>query len=135
MPKKRLKRKRKGVRASHNFVSVLAIVSIMGFLAIISESWFSFKLSSYTEALILLVMGIGFLIEAEPKFLFKNKKDMDQRNFGRLTTFVIGCLATIAGILSFPYINIQYFVFISIKGLISFIAIIFIVIQTWLIKG
>ena len=135
MAKKRTKVKRKRkVNASHNFVSVLAIVSIMGFAAIISDSWFNFRLSSYVEALILLAMGVGFILESEPKILLRSKKGIDQRNFGRLTTFVIGSFATVAGILSFPYINIQHFVFLSIKGLISFIAIIFIIVQTWLTR-
>ena len=136
MPKRKSikKRAKKRAKASHVFVSVLAIVSIMGFAAIISESWFGFKLNFYVESLILLVLGTGFILESEPKFIFKNKKEIDKRNFGRLTTFVVGCLAIIAGILSFPYINIQHYVFLSIKGLISFIAIIFIIIQTWLIK-
>ncbi|HUW43464.1 MAG TPA: hypothetical protein VMV95_00690 [Bacillota bacterium] len=132
MPKR--KRDKKKVKASHLFVSVLAIVSIMGFATIISESWFGFKLNLYVEALILLVLGAGFILESEPKFIFKKKKEMDQRNFGRLTTFVVGCLAVIAGVLSFPYINIQHYVFLSVKGIIGFIAIIFIVIQTWLVK-
>lgn len=127
---------KKRAKASHVFVSVLAIVSIMGFAAIISESWFGFKLNIYVESLILLVLGVGFIFESEPKRVFKKKiKELDERNFGRLTTFVVGCLAVIAGILSFPYINIQHYVFLSVKGLISFIAIIFIVIQTWLVKN
>jgi len=132
--KKKRRTKKRRSRVSHVFVSVLAIVSIIGFITIISESWFGWKLNSYAEALTLLVLGIGFILESEPKFIFKSKEEMDQKNFGRLTSFVVGCLATLAGVLSFPYINIQHYVFLSVKGLISFIAIIFIIIQTWLIK-
>jgi hypothetical protein len=128
------KRKRE-TGASHIFVSVLAVVSIIGFASIISENWFVFKLLPYVEFLIFIALGIGFLIESEPKLLFRDGKGLDNRNFERLTTFVIGCLATTAGILSFPYINVQHFVFLSIKGLISLIAIIFIVIQTWFVKN
>jgi len=128
-------RKRRRGTASRVFISVLAIVSIMGFAAVISESWFEFELTPFIESLIFITLGTGFLIESEPKFIFRKRREIDKRSFGRLTTFVIGCFAIIAGILSFPYINIQHFVFLSIKGLISFIAIIFIVIQTWLIKN
>ncbi|MEX0920960.1 MAG: hypothetical protein WDZ62_01725 [Candidatus Pacearchaeota archaeon] len=137
MGKRNSKKKRsrkKSSDASNVFVSVLAIVSIMGFTAIISESWFGFGLTSYVESLILLVLGTGFLLESEPKLIFKKRREIDEINFGRLTTFVVGCLSVIAGILSFPHINIQHYVFLSIKGLISFIAIIFIIIQTWFIK-
>ena len=128
-------KKRKRAKASHNFVSVLAIVSILGFSAIIADSWLGIKIVSYTEALILLAMGIGFLLESEPKILLKSRNGIDQRNFGRLTTFIIGILATVAGALSFPQINIQHYVFLSIKGLISLIAIIFIMFQTWLVNN
>lgn len=135
MIKKSVKKEKEKSKASKVFVAVLAIVSIMGFSAIISQSWFGFELTPYVESLILLVMGIGFIIEAEPKILFKNKQDIDKRNFGRLTTFVIGALAFVAGFLSFPFIDVQHFVFLSIKGVISFIAIIFIVIETWVVKN
>lgn len=134
MAKKTVKKREKS-KASKAFVAVLAIVSILGFSAIISESWFEFILTPYVEALILLVMGTGFIIEAEPRILFKNRKDIDKRNFGRITTFVIGALAALAGLLSFPFINVQHYVFLSIKGVISFIAIIFIAIETWVVKN
>lgn len=127
--------KKKTSKNSLTFISVLAVVSIMGFLSIISESWFEFKLVPYVESLVLLAMGIGFILESEPKFLLRNRNGINRRNFGRITTFVIGALAMLAGVLSFPYINIQHFVFLSIKGLISFIAIIFILIETWFIKN
>ncbi len=133
MAKKQKQKKKSDM--SKVFVTVLAIVSIMGFSAIISKSWFDFDLASYVESLILLVMGIGFIVEAEPKILFKKtKRGIDRRNFSRLTTLIIGSLATIAGILSFPIINLQHFIFLAIKGVISIIAIVFIIVQTWVVK-
>jgi hypothetical protein len=133
MIKKKEKNKKE---TSKVFVAVLAIVSILGFAGIISQSWFGFELIFYIESLILLALGIGFIVEAEPKILFKKSKQqgLDKRNFSRLTTFIIGSLATIAGILSFPYVNVQHFIFLAIKGVISIIAIIFIAVQTWVVK-
>ena len=116
------------------FIHVLAIVSILGFVTIIFQSWFEFDLSLYIEALILLALGLGFILESEPKILFDRNVTFDKRNFSRLTTFTIGAIAAIAGFLSFPFINVQHFVFIAIKGVIAFIAIVFIAAETWLIK-
>jgi len=44
-------------------------------------------------------------------------------------------VAIIAGVLSISQINIQHPVFLAIKGGISIIAIIFIIIQTWAIRN
>lgn len=135
MVKKSVKKTEKQ-KTSESFVTVLAIVSIMGFGAIISQSLFSIDLNFYVDALMLLAIGTGFLLESEPKILFKKmKKGLDNKNFARLTTFVVGSLAVLAGMLSLPFINLQHFAFLAIKGVISIIAIIFIVVQTWLVKN
>ena len=116
------------------FVQVLAIVSILGFAGIISQSWFNYEIGSYLDALILLVLGAGIVLEAEPKTLFNKRAKVNNRNFSRLTTFIIGGIALLAGFLSFPFIGLEHYVFLSIKGVVAFIAIIFIAAQTWLLK-
>ena len=50
-----------------------------------------------------------------------------------LTTIIIGLIAIIAGIFSFPLIKIINPSFLAIKGIISIIAIAVIIIQTWII--
>lgn len=122
-------------KPTNYFVQVLAIVSIMGFLTILSKSWFEFELSIYVEALTLLFLGLGFIMESEPRVLFSKDVTINKRNFSRLTTFTIGAIAAIAGFLSFPFINVQHFVFLAIKGVIAFIAIVFIAVETWIIKN
>jgi len=126
---------KKKLPVSNLFVSVLAIVSIVGFISIISKSLFNFDLAVYAEASILIILGIGFIFEAEPIQLFKKiRSEFNNQNFSELTTLVIGILAFISGVLSFSWINIEHFAFLAIKGVISIIAIIFIIIQTWIIK-
>jgi hypothetical protein len=44
---------------------------------------------------------------------------------------IVGGIAVIAGILSLPQINIQNPAFLAVKGIISILAIIFIILQTW----
>lgn len=134
MLKKKKKSKEKS-KVSSSFVTILALVSIMSFLSIIFKSLFNFELSIYIESLILLALGIGFIIESDPKRLFKTaRKRLNEKEFSEITTFVIGFLAAISGILSFPFINLEHFIFSAIKGVISIIAIIFIAIETWVIK-
>ncbi len=125
---------KKESKTSTFFVSILAIVSIMGFAAIISESFFEFNITPYVDSLLLLAIGIGFIIESNPKKMFNKKGGLSSSDFPKLTTFVIGSLAIISGFLSLPLIGLQHFIFLAIKGLISIIVIIFIVVETWFLK-
>ena len=131
---KKKKVTKKESKTSTFFVSILAIVSIMGFAAIISESFFEFNITPYVDSLLLLAIGIGFIIESNPKKMFNKKGGLSSSDFPKLTTFVIGSLAIISGFLSLPLIGLQHFIFLAIKGLISIIVIIFIVVETWFLK-
>ena len=123
------------VKVSHKFVIALAIVSILGFLGIVSQTLFNKDVSIYIESLWMIVMGVGLIIEANIKRLRNlSKTGLNSNNFTHLTTIIIGIMALFAGILSFPLINIQNPSFLAIKGIISIIAIVFIIIQTWVVK-
>ncbi len=123
----------KEFRVSKPFVIILSIVSIIGFLGIITRTLFLVNLDYYVESLWFLILGIGFIIESNPKRLFKKIDDtLNERNFSSITTLIVGALATIAGILTF--LQIKSPAFEAVQGLISIIAIIFIIIQTWVIK-
>jgi hypothetical protein len=47
---------------------------------------------------------------------------------------VVGIIAIIAAILSIPQIGIENPTFLAIKGIISILAVVFIIIQTWISK-
>lgn len=120
---------------SEPFVNILAILSIASFASIISEAIFNFNVYAYTETLWLTILGIGFIIESSPIQLFHSiRHRLGERNFTATTTLIIGLLAIIAGILSLPQIALQNQTFLAIKGIMSIIAIIFIIVQTWVIK-
>ncbi|MFH0808343.1 MAG: hypothetical protein V1888_01880 [archaeon] len=122
-------------KISKAFVNILAILSILGFVTIIAQALFNVDILKYTEALWLTILGLGFIIESSPLQLFHSIRDnLEERNFTATTTLIIGLLAIIAGILSLPQINIQNSSFLAIKGIMSIIAIIFIIIQTWVLK-
>jgi len=122
------------VKVSHKFIIALSIVSILGFIGIVSETLFAKNISTYIESLWMIIIGLGLVIEANIKRLRNlSKEGITSNNLAHLTTIVIGFISIIAGILSSPYINFQNPSFLAIKGIVSIIAILVIIIQTWII--
>jgi peptidoglycan/LPS O-acetylase OafA/YrhL len=117
------------VNVSQNFVIALAIVSVIGFIGIISSTLFGKDISNYVEALWMFVIGIGLVIEARVKKLKSLGKGLTPGNFTNLTTVLIGIIAILAGIFSFPGIRIENPGFLAVKGILSIIAIAVILIQ------
>lgn len=123
------------VTASDKFVMILAIVSIIGFAGIVSYTLFDFNLENYVEPLWMIVIGIGFIIEARFETIKKIRVEgITPTNFTHLTTLIIGIIAIFAGIFSIPQIAIKATGFLAVKGILSLIAIVVIVVQTWLVK-
>ena len=123
---------KKQKRASRNFVIALSVVSIIGFLSIMIESLFYLDVSNYIETLWLVVLGLGLILETTIRELKAVKrKGLTSDYLGKITMIVVGTLAIIAGILSLPQINIQNASFLAVKGIISILAIVFIILQTW----
>lgn len=133
--KKEVKIKKEKRKVSTRFAGVLAIISITGFLEIILTRLFGVSINAYSAFLWLLIMGFGFIIVSRPKSLYESsKKKFDETSFSRLTTFVLGVIAIVAAVLSLPFINVNHPILSASMGIISIIAIIFIVVQTWIIK-
>lgn len=124
----------KRVKVSESFIVALAIVSIVGFGGIVSSNLFGRDINPYTESLLMIIIGVGLIIESEIKKLKRLKKQgLTPTNFTHLTTAVIGIFALLSGVLSFPTINLQNPSFLAMKGIVSVIAIVFIIIQTWIV--
>lgn len=123
------------LKASHRFIVALAIVSIIGFLGIFIESIFGINMTAYVEVSWLIVLGIGLFLEARITQLKKIKiEGLTPYYFTSIITAVIGIFAIITGILSLPQIIITSPIFQSIKGMVAIIAIIIIIIQTWVVE-
>ena len=123
-------------KVSTKFAGILAIISMIGFLEIILSSFFNISIKDYSAFLWLMTMGIGFIVIAKPKNLYKtSKKKFDEGSFSRLTTLVLGTMAIISAILSLPFVGIQSAMLSAVMGIISIISIIFIVVQTWIIRN
>lgn len=122
-------------KLSHKFVMILAIVSILGFMAIISETIFNKDIEMHIQALWMVAIGIGMIAEAEIKSLRKIPDEgLTPNNFTHLITTIIGAITIVVGIFSFPNFNIINPTFHAMRGIISIIAIIVIVVQTWLVE-
>ncbi|MEM4181793.1 MAG: hypothetical protein QXX68_01405 [Candidatus Pacearchaeota archaeon] len=118
-----------------SFLYVLTIVSVLGFLGIASKTLFEKNIDKYIEILWLFVFGFGLLIEADLKRLFRIKKTgITSEKFRGLVTAILGCLAILTGIILLPKINIITPALLAVQGIISVIAIIFIIIQTVVLK-
>lgn len=121
--------------ASHKFVLALSIVSILGFAGIVSLAFFDFDMTQYIEAALMIIIGIGLIFEVQfQKLKGIRKEGLSNASFTNITTIIVSLIAIIAGIFSIPQIRIEHHVFSTIRGIISIIAIIVIIIQTWIIK-
>ncbi|MFQ5531239.1 MAG: hypothetical protein ACE5ES_01345 [Candidatus Nanoarchaeia archaeon] len=136
--KRGLQRKKiysKRITASNQFVTMLAIVSIIGFLGIISNTLFDFNFEFYVEALLMFTIGVGLILEGKVSTFTKVRSEgLTPVNFTHLVTVIIGIVAALAGIFSLPQIRIETNGFLAIKGIVSVIAIIVIIIQTWIVE-
>ena len=128
--------KDKKIKVSQKFVIALSIVSILGFLGIASKTILSTDITNYVESLWMFVIGLGLIIEAKIKSLKSLSKKLTQDNFTHLVTAIIGGIAILAAIFSFPLLKIQIEnpAFFAIKGIISIIAVVVIIIQTWIVE-
>ncbi len=132
--KERKKRERR--KTSRNFVIALSLVSIIGFISIILDSLFFIDISGYIDTLWLLALGLGLILETSLRELRAiERKGLNSDYLGKITMIVVGTLAIIAGALSIPQINIQNPSFFAVKGIISLLAIVFIILQTWVAKN
>ena len=122
------------VSVSQKFITAMAIVSIIEFTAIVSQTIFGYNVENYTEAFLMLIIGGGLIFEAKIKKLASLSHGITSNNITHLTTVIVGVVAILAGIFSFPPIRIENSAFLAIKGIISLIAIAVIIIQTWVIK-
>ena len=118
---------------SQKIVTALAIVSIIGFASIVTQTIFNYDITAYVEVSLMLIIGVGLIIEARIKKLKSLERGITSNNITHLTTIVIGVIAILAGIFSIPAIRLENPAFLAIKGIMSVIAIIVITIQTWII--
>jgi len=119
---------------TNSFLIVMAVVSIIGFLTIALNSFFGIDIGEFTSPVLLIIFGIAFMIEGQTRFWFKYIKDgrLTSSEFTHLITGIIGIFAVISGFVAF-FIKDNP-VFLTMQGIIAVIAIIVIVIETFVVK-
>jgi len=101
MEKKKLKVGERRSKASRNFIISLSIVSIIGFLSIVTESLFNYSIADYVESAWLLALGLGLILETSISELKRIKnKGMTSEMLGKVTMIVVGTMAIIASLFS-----------------------------------
>lgn len=122
-------------RVTTTFLYTLGIVSIIGFLAIITNTWFNFEwLTKNNEALILIVLGIGLIVEGQlMKWKYFARGGLSTNEFAHIVTGVIGVLSLVVGLLTLA--TIESATINGVKGVVASIAVIVIIIQIWWIKN
>jgi len=116
------------------FVIVLSLISILGFIGIISETIFDYDMNGFIESVWIIILGLGLLIETKFTKLKSIRNGLTSDNMPQLTNLLIGAVAVLAGIFSLPTFKITNPVFHSLRGLLSLIAIVIIITETWVIK-
>jgi len=117
------------------FLVALAVVSILGFLGIFSETILLIDINHHVEAIWLIIVGGAFLAEVNyEKLKTLERNGLNKANFTNLTTAILGVIALIAGVFSLPVIRVENPGFLAIKGILSIIAIAAIIVQTWIKK-
>jgi hypothetical protein len=115
------------------FLYSLAIISILGFLAIIGDTWFNFNfLDKNLSPLILITLGVGLIIEGQiRRWKHFRKGGLTSNEISHIVTGVVGIISLIIGLLSL--VNFTNPTFDAMKGVISSIGIVIIMVETWVV--
>lgn len=132
--KKEEEKKRASNDASQSLVYVLAVISILGFSEIISETIFNYKINDIVQSLWLIFLGLGIISETKFSAVKTLGRGLNKENFPQLTTEIVGLLAVLAGIFSLPSFGIVNPAFHAVRGIMSIIGIFVIFVDTWVVR-
>lgn len=112
----------------------LAIISILGFIGIILNATLSFEFIDYLiPSLILIILGIGLSVEGQVrKWRSMTRNGLNSSEITHIVTGLVGIFAIIIGMMGL--IGLNYPIVNGMRIIISSIAIIVIIIETWVVK-
>lgn len=119
---------------SDTFVIVLSLISIIGFIGIISETIFNYDLNGFIESAWIIILGLGLIIQTKFTRIKSIRNGLNNTNLPYLTNLMIGLVAILSGVFSLPTFKITNPAFHSLRGLLSLIAIVVIITETWVVK-
>ena len=120
-------------KITNTFLYALAVISIIGFLGIIGNVWFDFSfITDNAASLILIVLGFGLIAESQiRKWKDMPKGGISSNELSHIVTGIVGLLAIFVGILTL--IGFSGSTLLATQGIISVIAIIVIILETWVV--
>lgn len=130
---KERKKMSKRYKITRTFLYSLAIISILGFLAIISNVWLKFNfLSLNMSSLILIILGIGLMVEGQiRRWKSMVKQGLTSSEFTHIVTGIVGVLAVVFGTVGL--FGVTGATIEAGQAIVASIAVVIIVIETWLV--
>ena len=124
-------RRKASIKVSRVFGLTLGLVSIIGFLAIVLESLLNVDfLTQVSEALILMILGLGLIFEGKLFKLFRTAKDgISSSELAKWVTAIVGILVFIAGTLTLIGVNNE--TLNVVKGISALIATVILVLEVF----
>jgi|GEM_PF-4912972 len=125
-----------GRRGYHKFLFFLIMIDLTWFASVVFDNLFGMTLQDYGEFAWILLFSLGMIIISDVKKIINiGRRGIRSDNFSSLVTFIIGVMALVVSILSLPQINVESPVLNSIKGIIALIAIMYVILEAWIIKA
>jgi len=125
-----------GDRGYRKFIFFLIMIDLTWFGSVVMDNLFGLSLGDYGEFAWTFLFGLGLVVVSDLKRVKKmGQEGFKSENFASLTTLIIGSLAIVTAILSLPFINVVSPTLNSIKGILALIAIVYVVLETWIIKS
>lgn len=124
-----------GRKGYQKFLFFLVMIDLVGFGSIIADNFFDINLIAYGEFAWILLFSFAMIMLSDiNKLISLGEKSFRSEHFASLVTCIIGIMAFFVAILSLPQINLTSPVIDSVKGIISIIAIVYIILEAWVIQ-
>ncbi len=114
------------------FFYTLTVISLLGFTSIILRYSTGFDLKPMAETLMFILIGMGLIIQSRIRSVIQNGIQRDE--ILNVVALAVGVAIFITGLLGYPLFNIDNPIFNAYKILASSIAILIIVINTFIPK-
>lgn len=114
------------------FMTFLAIVSILGFGAILTNAVTGIDIGAFVDSLLFIIIGIALMLAGGIKLFFKYfENGLTNREISNIVTVVVGSTSVVTGILTAPFFNFNLTVLDGFKAIVSLVAIIAITLEAY----
>jgi len=127
--------------AKLQFQDFLAVVSVLGFLTIFVASIYSaLDIGPWVDGLLFIIIGVALMLSGGVQVLFRMLEDgLTNKEITKILTILVGLTSFLVGIFTFPidaFRGLQTVPVVGgIKTIISALAIIIIVADSWISKS